>query len=256
MKKFLVGVAFSSFVAVLAAGVPLSAQESKPPKPPLYIYVSEWAVPRAQWADMAKLDEADQALMDKLVTGGTLTGYGEVESIIHTEGQPTHAEWLDSHSQEGIVKAIQTFMSQPGTHAPVLEASKHWDLFLVSRLYNSRPGTYDGAYLSGTSWELKPGQYDDFQKLIKARVAPTLDKLIADGVVISYNFSGQAYATGPSNGVSFVTIVKDAEGLDQVDKAFEGVFGDDPEIGPAAQTMLKFGATRSFLDRVSHMVIK
>jgi hypothetical protein len=243
-------------LGVLAAATPLRAQDEPKEKPPLYIYVSQWAVPRAQWGDMAKLDDADGALMDKLVADGTITGYGETEILVHTEGGPTHASWFEASSQAGILKALQTLMSQPETTAPVLAASKHFDLFLASRLYNYRPGTYEGAYLHVTTWELKPGEYDAFVGLVKARVAPLLDKLIADGVVIAYNLNYQEVATQSSDTLEFVTITKDASGSDKVSKAFEGLFGKDPEIGPAMRTLVKAGSARGVLSRVSHMTIK
>jgi hypothetical protein len=234
----------------------LRAQGDDMGKPPLYIYVSQWGVPRAQWGDMAKLNDADRALMDKAVADGTITGYGDDELLVHTEGGPTHATWFTASSQEGILKALQTLMSQPGTTAPVLAASKHFDLFLASRVYNYRPGTYEGAYLRVSAWELKPGEYDAFVGLVKARVAPVLDKLIADGVVVSYNLNYQEVTTQASNTVEFVTITKDAAGSDKVTKAFEGLFGKDPEIGPAMRTLVKAGSERGALSRVSHMVIK
>ena len=50
-------------VAACLAVAPSHAQSADQSKPPMYIYVSEWAVPRAQWADMAKVDEQDRSLM-------------------------------------------------------------------------------------------------------------------------------------------------------------------------------------------------
>jgi hypothetical protein len=243
-------------LGMLAAGAPLRAQDSDMAKPPMYIYVSQWAVPRAQWGDMAKVEENYRGVMDKLVTGGAITGYGEEVNLIHTEGEPTHSEWFTANSQEGILKALDTLMSQPGSQAPVLDASKHWDHFLVSRIHNSTPGTYDGAYLSGSIWQLKPGQYDSFNNLVKTRVVPVMEKLLADGVVVGYNLNYQEYATGAPDSVEFVTITKDAAGLDKVNKAFEGLFGKDPEIGPAMATLVETNSGRSFLSRISHMVIK
>jgi hypothetical protein len=256
MKKVQVWATGLFILGVLATGVPLRAQGNDQPKPPMYIYVAQWAVPRAQWGEMAKSDAADVALSEKLVTGGTLTGFGEFESLIHTEGQPTHGSWLTANSEEGIVKAVDAFMSQPGATAPVLAASQHFDLFLVSRIYNSRPGTYDGAYLSGSQWELKPGEFDDFNNLVKTRVVPLMEKMLADGVVVAYNLNYQEYATQAPNTVEFITITKDASGLDKMNKAFEGLFGKDPEIGPAMQNLVQAGSSRNFLDRVSHMEIK
>ena len=256
MKKVQVWAIGLFILGVLAAGVPSRAQGNDMAKPPMYIYVSQWAVPRAQWGEMAKSNAADVALSEKLVTGGTLTAFGDFASLIHTQGQPTHGSWLTANSQEGIVKAVDAFMSQAGATAPVLAASKHWDEFFISRIYNSQPGTYDGAYLSGSMWQLKPGQYDHFNNLVKIRVVPVMEKLLADGVLVAYNLNYQEYATQAPNIVEFITITKDASGLDKMNKAFEGLFGKDPEIGPAMGTLVEPDAGRSFLDRVSHMVIK
>ena len=256
MRKLGVWATVAAFLAVLAAGVPLLAQGNDMAKPPMFIYVSQWAVPRAQWGDMAKISDSDKALLDKLVTGGTITGYGEFENYIHTEGQPTHGSWLSSNSEEGILKAVDAFMSQSGATAPVLAASKHWDYFLASRVHNSRSGTYDGAYLSGSTWLLKPGQARAFTDLVKARVVPAMEKLLADGTLASYTLDYQQYATAAPQTVEFVYIAVDASGLDKVRKTFQGVFGDDPEIGPAMATLVKAGSQRGFLSHVSHMVIK
>src|SRR5690348_5246118 len=81
-----------AFVPVMS----LQAQTGDQGKPPLYTYISEWAVPRAQWAEMAKLDEQDRPLMDKLVADGTLTGYGAYTNLIHQEGEPTHGTWFSA----------------------------------------------------------------------------------------------------------------------------------------------------------------
>jgi hypothetical protein len=41
-------------------------------------------VPRAQWGDMAKLNEGDRTMEEKLLNDGTITAYGEFENLIHT----------------------------------------------------------------------------------------------------------------------------------------------------------------------------
>ena len=54
----------------LSAFPAVRAQDDKA-KPPIYTYVSEWTVPRAQWTDFIKSDDAENPLMDKLVADGT-----------------------------------------------------------------------------------------------------------------------------------------------------------------------------------------
>jgi hypothetical protein len=243
-------------LGVLAAGTPMRAQGEEASKPPLYIYVSQWAVPRAQWADMAEDADQHRALEAKLSADGTITGYGDTVSLIHTEGMPTHGEWISATSQANIMKALEAFRMAPTLAAPVLAASKHWDHLLISRMYNSRPGSYEGAYLSGSQWEVKRGQYDTFQNLLKTKVVPTLEKLLADGVLVSYVVAVQDYVTTTPGAVSVVIITKDASGLDKVTAAFEGVFGNDPEIGPAMGSLTERESYRDFLSLVTHATLK
>jgi hypothetical protein len=256
MKKLGIWAMGFVMLGVLAAGANLRAQGDEMSKPPVYIYVSDWAVPRAQWGEMAKVSGQQRALEDKLLDDGTITGYGEFENVIHTEGEPTHGSWITANSEQGIVEAVQAFMSRPDTTAPVLAASQHSDHFLVSRMHNARPGKYDGAYLAGLSWQVKPGQFEAFRDLLKARVVPTYEKLLADGVLVSYSIDMQDYITAAPDTVDLVVITTDASGLDKVDQAFQGVFGKDPEIGPAMGSLTKAASRRDFLYRVNHLAIK
>ena len=64
--------------------LPACAQMSEvKEKPPMYSYIAYWNIPRAQWADMAKADEADRKILDKAVVAGTIVGYGNDENLIH-----------------------------------------------------------------------------------------------------------------------------------------------------------------------------
>ena len=51
--------------AFLLTAVPSGAQSAAAEKPAVYTYVSEWAVPRAMWADYKKEDDADLEAMKK-----------------------------------------------------------------------------------------------------------------------------------------------------------------------------------------------
>jgi hypothetical protein len=243
-------------LGVLAAGLPLMAQGESESKPPMYVYVSEWAVPRAQWGDMAKLSDQDRALEDKLLADGTITAYGELVSLIHTEGEPTHADFFWGTSEGNILKVLAGFYAQPDETAPVLAASKHWDKFLVSRVHNYRSGKFDGAYMAGSMWKLKPGQGQAFEAIVKARIIPMLEKELADGVVIFYSVDSEDYHTDAPGLVDVVFAVTDATALDKVNDAFEAALGKDTEIGLALGALTERDSHRDFLDRITHLVIK
>ncbi|MEJ2008216.1 MAG: hypothetical protein P8Z30_08695 [Acidobacteriota bacterium] len=243
-------------LGVLSAGTVLRAQGESTSKAPMYIYVSQWGVSRAQWGAMAKVGEQQGALEDKLQADGTIMGYGHYVNLIHSEGQPTHGGWIMATSEGNVLKALAAFYGAPQVTSPVLAASKHRDLFLVSRIYNSRPGTFDGAYLSGSLWEVKPGQMEAFQAIVKARVVPVLEKELADGALVSYSVDTQDYHTESPGLVEVVFIATDAAAFDKVDGAFEAAFGKDTEIGPAVAALTVRKDHRDFLYRVTHMVIK
>src|ERR1700724_1825527 len=78
MKRNLCRVVAGVCALALSAiwALPARAQSDAKEKPPMYSYVSFWNIPRAQWAEMAKADAADQEMLKKAVANGTLVGYG------------------------------------------------------------------------------------------------------------------------------------------------------------------------------------
>src|ERR1700758_2935673 len=71
----LVGLCTLGIAAVIAT--PAGAQTSEvKEKPPLYSYISNWDIPRAQWSEMAKADDTDRPILEKALAGGTIVGYG------------------------------------------------------------------------------------------------------------------------------------------------------------------------------------
>ena len=154
------------------------------------------------------------------------------------------------------MKALEAVYAQGTTMAPVLAASKHWDFILVSRAHNGRSGHYEGGYLSGSSWDVKPGEDRAFRDLMNSRLVPVFEKLVADGSVVSYSVDTEEYHTEKPGRVSLVYTTADASGLDKVDQALEAAFSKDNEIGPAVRSMTDGKEHRDFLLRVTHMEIK
>ncbi|MGI8961553.1 MAG: hypothetical protein ACR2IV_17685 [Bryobacteraceae bacterium] len=242
---------------VSATGVPLSAQNGDQGKPPVYTYISEWAVPRPQWTDMVKLDEQDRPLMDKLVADGTLIGYGAYANLIHQEGEPTHGTWMPATSEGNLLKALEAVYAQPGsTTSPVQGVSKHWDYMLVGRVYNQRSGKSDGGYLAGDQWDVKPGEMRAYNDLVKSALVPVFEKLLADGVVTSYGMDTEDFHTQKLGRVTFYFTTADASAFDKASKAFDEAFDKSPALGSALQSMVDRQGHRDFLDRLRYMTNK
>jgi hypothetical protein len=241
-------------VVVLGATIPCGAQTTDQGKPPVYTYVSQWAVPRAQWAEMAKVNEQDRELMEKLVADGTITGYGASTNLIHQEGEPTHDTWFTATSEGNILKALQAVYAHPGsTTAPVEGQSKHWDHLLVSRMYNQRTGKCDSGYLAGEEWYVKPGQMHAYDELMKNMVVPIFEKLLADGVVTSYAMSTEDFHQDKLGLVVSIFTTNDAAAFDKASKELDEALDKNPAIRSALQSMVEREGHRDFLEQLQYM---
>ena len=78
------------FALALSLACPPTWAQGSSSQPAIFTYVAEWNTPRAQWADMAKVEASTKPTMDALVADGTLLGYGTYENRIHSEASPTH----------------------------------------------------------------------------------------------------------------------------------------------------------------------
>ncbi len=234
----------------------LQAQTAAKDKPPVYTYVAEWDVPRAQWGDIVKMDEQDRPLLDKLVADGTIVGYGAYTNLIHQEGQPTHGSWFTATSEGNLLKALEAIYAQPGsTTAPVEGASKHWDQIFTGDIYNSKPGT-SGGYLTWSRWEIKPGETRAYSDLIKSNFVPILEKLLAEGSITSYGLLREDFHQQKLGTIYQYITVPNAAALDQVNQAFSDAFKDNPAVGDAVRGLAEREGHQDFLTRLRFMVIK
>jgi hypothetical protein len=242
-------------LAVVLAG-PLQAQTASQ-KPPVYTYVAQWAVPRAQWPDMVKLDEADKPVLDKLVADGTLIGYGGYTNLIHQEGEPTHGTWFTATSEGKLMKALEAIYANPGsTDSAVQGASKHWDQILTGNIYGSKPGTSTSGYLTWSTWEVKTGEMRAYSDLVKKTMVPVLEKLLADGAITSYGELTEDYHQGKLGVVYDYITVPDAASLDKANKAFDDLFTSNAALGDAFRALTGRDGHHDYLTRLRFMVTK
>ena len=68
MKTRAIGLLVCFAAGAFAVVSSAKAQSAPAEKLPVYTYVSEWAVPRAMWADYKKEDDADLDAMKKAMT--------------------------------------------------------------------------------------------------------------------------------------------------------------------------------------------
>jgi hypothetical protein len=239
-------------VAVLA--LPAAAQTSEvKEKPPMYTYVGNWAIPRAQWAEMAKNTASDQATLEKAMAAGTIVGYGNDVNLVHQADGETHDDWWSAMSMAGVLNVLDTFYKAGGATSPVLaNATKHNDNIFVSRYYNWHSGAYKDVYTHGSSYKLKADVPDDaVDTLSKSLVVPMMEKLLANGTIHEYEVDTEAIHTEAPGTFWIFYIAANAEGLDKVNATLRETLKTNPLGGPAFGSMVDFTPHRDYLARTN-----
>lgn len=232
--------------------VPASAQNSQvKEKPPLYTYVSNWQIPRAHWADMAKGEDATKPILDKALSDGTIVGYGSDENLVHRPDGYTHDDWWSSMSMAGLLKVLNQFYTSGNSDTPALQtATKHEDAVLVSRYYNWHSGSYQNAELQVALYQLKAGAPDDaVDMLSKTLVVPLMEKLLSDGTVVEYEIDTEAVHTDAPGVFDIVWIAANPEAVDKVNAALRSAMAAQPLGGPAFLSVIDYSKHRDELWR-------
>jgi basic membrane lipoprotein Med (substrate-binding protein (PBP1-ABC) superfamily) len=238
--------------AVLVAPARAQTSEVKE-KPPLYSYISNWAIPRAQWADMAKSDEADRPALEKDLANGTIVGFGSDVNLVHRPDGETHDEWWSAMSMAGVITVLDQFYQNGSSTNPVLaSATKHWDDIYVSRYYNWRSGAIKDGYTHVSLYRLKPDASNDaVDALSKNLVVPLLEKQLAAGTIAEYEVDTQAIHTDAPGEFLIVYVATSPEGLDKVSAAVEAAVKSNPLGGSAFSSMTDVSAHRDELVRTN-----
>jgi hypothetical protein len=250
-KKLLWMFAFMCALAMLAASAaPASAQDQPKEKPPMYTYIANWAIPRAQWAELEKNANANQGTLEKAMADGTIIGYGSDINEVHQVDGATHDNWWSSMSMAGLMSVLDKFAKSPTAASPVLaSATKHWDEIVVSRHYNWHSGSFKGAYTRAAMYKFKPEAPNDaLETLSNTLLVPLFEKLLADGTILEYEIDTEAIHTENPATFAIIFVTPNAEGLDKFDAALTAAQKMTPLGGPAFASMVDFTGHRDFLD--------
>lgn len=235
-----------AFGGLAAAAEPAEVKE----KPAMYTYEASWTIPRARWADMEK-QQADTKVMDKLVASGTLIAYGDDETIVHQEEGSTHDSWWSATSLAGVLNALDEIGKAPAPASNTfLAATKHSDEIFVSRYYNWKPGSWKRAYQWTGYYTLKADAPDDaVATLAKEIVGPTLEKMLADGVIVEWEVDVPVVHTSAPGSFSVTYVSPTAEGIDKVRAEMRARGHQHPLDGMAYDSVTDFKLHRDALTR-------
>jgi len=256
MKTRAIGLLVCFVAGAFAVASSAKAQSAPAEKQPVYTYVSEWAVPRAMWADYKKEDDADLDAMKKAMTDGTIVEYGSFAVLNHQEGAPTHGSLFSATSMANLMKVLEGLRNAPGATSPVLAASKHWDYILSTTNYNGHSGTFANGYLRVARWPSKAGANDPDGKILKATMVAIFEKLLADGAIHSYAIDSEIVHSEDPGTTFAVFVANGAEGLDKFNAAITDMGKNNPALGAAYGTLIDAHGHRDTLARVGTMTLK
>jgi hypothetical protein len=238
--------------AVLLAGMALAPRPAaaQGQGQEYYTYVSEWAVPRAQWEAFDKQEEATIPRMKKLVADGILVDWGNIETRVHTEDGYTHAEWFTATSRANLLKALEDAWTT-ATNASFVSATKHYDLFLHTFAHGGKTISNATGYARVGFYFAKPGESEEVRNLLKNQIKAALDAEVADGTLLMYNLDEQDIHTSAPGAYNMALVFPDGAAMDKFFADLEAKEKADPTVGALLSSLTAGKEHRDFLGRVT-----
>jgi len=241
-------------LALFSVPIALSQMESAQP---VYTYVSQFQVPRANWAQFS--DDNDKMFVpiaEKFMADGTLVGWSTFENIVHTPDGFTHGSAWSSNSIAGLTRVLDELRKsspRPGQIA----STKHEDLLMRSTQYHASTVAASSGYLRVVCQMAQPTKPDDYAAALRKYLWPTFEDLFKKGAANYYGLDEQYVNNAPPSLRCLVITYPNAEGMDKWATAINATLG---KMSPADRDAFT-GATvpdsrRDFMARLTHYAHK
>ena len=209
MKKRIAGL----LVIVLAVMLVPAALPQMEPTPVVYTYVSQFQVPRANWAAYAEDTEKTVVpIVEKLTADGTILSWSTFEQVIHTPEGYTHGAAWSSTSISGLMKVLDE-VRKAGPRPGQIAATKHEDYLMQTSMYRVGSGT--PAYLRVVCSNAKADKPGDYAATLKKLLVPTFEEQVKKGVATYYGVDEQYVNTSAPSMRCVVITYPNAEGMDK-----------------------------------------
>jgi len=201
---------------------PYGASAQPAEQPPVYTFVAEWTVPRAQWGEAAAFfEKTTRPVLERLTAGGTLGGWGNYETVVHQEDANTHGTWWTASNLAGIERAREELIKLPPN--PAMAAAKHHDYLVRSIIYNGKTAGPASGYLLVSSGKVVPGKGLQWREFWEKYSKPTYDELVADGTIVGYSVDVEQVHTDDPGWRHTVVVAPSAEAIDKMNAAFQAL---------------------------------
>ncbi len=209
MKKRIAGL----LVFVLSVMLVPAALPQMEPTPTVYTYVSQFQVPRANWAAYAEDTEKTVVpIVEKLTADGTILSWSTFEQVIHTPEGYTHGAAWSSTSISGLMKVLDE-VRKAGPRPGQIAATKHEDYLMQTSMYRVGSGT--PAYLRVVCSNAKADKPGDYAATLKKLLVPTFEEQVKKGVATYYGVDEQYVNTSAPSTRCVVITYPNAEGMDK-----------------------------------------
>jgi len=238
---------------VVFASVPIALSQMEQAQP-VYTYVSQFQVPRANWAQYSEdTEKIFIPIAEKLMADGSIIAWSTFESIVHTPEGFTHGAAWSSNSIAGLMRVLDEVRKVGGPRPGQIAATKHEDLLLRSTLHQATSGHWTSGYLRVVCQVAKPEKADEYTAALKKYLMPTFDEQFKKGVAASYALDQQYVINDTSSMRCLVITYPNAESMDKWASAINATLGKMSDADREAF----FGTTvpnsrRDFMARLTH----
>ena len=241
-------------LAVVAVPIAFSQMESAQP---VYTYVSQFQVPRANWAQFVEDNEKTfVSIAEKFMADGTLVGWSTFENMVHTPDGYTHGTVWSSNTLAGLNRVLDE-LRKGGPRPGQIASTKHQDLLMQSTQYHASTVTTSSGFLRVVCQMAKADKPDDYAAALKKYLWPTFEDQFKKGVATYYGLDVQYVNNAPPSLRCLVITYPNAESMDKWATAINATLG---KMSPADREAF-FGTTvpdsrRDFMARLTHYAHK
>lgn len=196
-------------LAVMLVPAALSQTESTPI---VYTYVSQFQIPRANWAAYSEdTEKSFVPVVAKSLADGTILSWSTFEQVVHTPDGYTHGAAWSSNSIAGLMKVLDE-VRKNGPRPGQIAATKHEDLLMQTRMYH---GGGEQAYLRVVCSMAKADKPEGYTAMLKKLLVPTFEEQLKKGVATYYGVDEQYVNTSAPSMRCVVITYPNAESMDK-----------------------------------------